>query len=144
MAGQTFVRDNMIPSGRPMTGSPAKFRKFSNSAAYSNNGASSITWDEGEGTQSDGPIGMILLSPLARGGGYFNSIYYTHSSFVGRCRKFRRVAVVGRRGQRHRFEVICSPSLPIQPPASPRKGAFSLSITGVVQADQFLEASTIC
>jgi len=48
------------------------------SQAYSNNGAIFITWDEGEG--EDGPIGMIVLSPLAKGGGYSNSIHYTHSS----------------------------------------------------------------
>ncbi len=34
------------------------------SAAYKNNGALFITWDEGEG-RSDGPIGMIALSPFA-------------------------------------------------------------------------------
>jgi len=48
------------------------------SQAYSNNGVIFITWDEGEG--GDGPIGMIVLSPLAKGGGYSNSIHYTHSS----------------------------------------------------------------
>jgi len=48
-----------------------------NSAAYRNNGALFITWDEGEG--SDGPIGMIALSPLAKQG-YTNSLAYTHSS----------------------------------------------------------------
>jgi hypothetical protein len=48
-----------------------------NSAAYKNNGALFITWDEGEG--SDGPIGLIALSPLARAG-YANTIHYTHSS----------------------------------------------------------------
>ena len=50
------------------------------SAAWSNCGALFITWDEGVGTAA--PIGMILLSPLARGGGYFNNLNYTHSSFV--------------------------------------------------------------
>ena len=50
-----------------------------NSAAYQNGGALFITWDEGA-SSSDGPIGMIVLSPLARGGGYFNNIHYTHSS----------------------------------------------------------------
>lgn len=49
-----------------------------NSAAYRNSGALFITWDEAIG--GDGPIGMIVLSPLARGGGYFNDIPYTHSS----------------------------------------------------------------
>ncbi len=50
------------------------------SAAYTQAGAIFIVWDEGEG--GDGPIGMIVLSPQARGGGYHNSIYYTHSSLL--------------------------------------------------------------
>lgn len=48
------------------------------SKAYQDGGAVLITWDEGEG--SDGPIGMIVLSPFAKGGGYHNEIRYTHSS----------------------------------------------------------------
>jgi PKD repeat protein len=48
------------------------------SQAYSNNGVIFITWDEGVG--SDGPIGLIVISPLARGGGYSNTLHYTHSS----------------------------------------------------------------
>ncbi|MGO9529327.1 MAG: alkaline phosphatase family protein, partial [Verrucomicrobiia bacterium] len=48
-----------------------------NSQAYSNNGVIFITWDQGQG--GDGPIGMIVLSPLAKAG-YSNTIYYTHSS----------------------------------------------------------------
>jgi hypothetical protein len=47
------------------------------SAAYAHNGALFITWDEGEG--SDGPIGMIVLSPLARGHGFTDTNHYTHS-----------------------------------------------------------------
>ncbi len=49
-----------------------------NSQAYQNGGVVFITWDEGEG--GDGPIGMIALSPDAKGGGYSNTIHYTHSS----------------------------------------------------------------
>ena len=49
-----------------------------NSSAYKNGGALFITWDEA-GT-GDGPIGMIVLSPFAKGGGYQNSIHYTHGS----------------------------------------------------------------
>jgi hypothetical protein len=48
------------------------------SQAYSNNGVIFVTWDEGEG--GDGPVGMIVLSPLAKGGGYTNTVHYTHSS----------------------------------------------------------------
>jgi hypothetical protein len=49
-----------------------------NSQAYKDGGVVFITWDEGEG--GDGPIGMIVLSPDAKGGGYANTIHYTHSS----------------------------------------------------------------
>ena len=48
------------------------------SRAYRDNGAVFITWDEGA-LGSDGPIGMIVLSPLAKVN-YANSIHYTHSS----------------------------------------------------------------
>lgn len=48
------------------------------SQAYKNNGALFITWDEGSGG-ADGPLGMIVISPLAKTN-YSNSIYYTHSS----------------------------------------------------------------
>ena len=44
-------------------------------------------WDEGEDSSpySDGPIGMFVLSPFAKGGGrsaYSNSIHYDHSSLL--------------------------------------------------------------
>jgi len=48
------------------------------SQAYANNGALFFLWDEGK--PGDGPIGMIVLSPRAKGGGYQNTIHYTHSS----------------------------------------------------------------
>jgi hypothetical protein len=48
------------------------------SSAYKNGGALFITWDEAE--TGDGPIGMIVLSPLAKGKGYNNKIHYTHGS----------------------------------------------------------------
>ncbi len=48
------------------------------SAAYKSGGAVFIAWDEG--AFSDGPIGMIVLSPFAKGNGYRNFIYYTHGS----------------------------------------------------------------
>jgi len=54
---------------------------LTNSAAYNNGGAIFITWDEGT-AHSDGPFGMIVLSPLARGHGYYNRIHYDHSSTV--------------------------------------------------------------
>ncbi len=48
------------------------------SKAYQEGGALFITWDEG--VRGDGPIGMIVLSPLAKGNGYSNDVGYTHGS----------------------------------------------------------------
>ncbi len=48
------------------------------SKAYKQGGVIFITWDEG--TNGDGPIGMLVLSPDAKGDGYSNTIHYTHSS----------------------------------------------------------------
>ena len=42
-------------------------------------GALLITWDESE-EGVDRPIGMLVLSPFAKGGGYAGTIPYTHSS----------------------------------------------------------------
>ena len=47
------------------------------SKAYQESGALLIMWDEGDG--SDGPIGMIVLSPFAKPN-YSNNVRYTHSS----------------------------------------------------------------
>jgi hypothetical protein len=60
--------------------------KILQSDAYKNNGLLIITWDEGA-SSSDGPIGMIVLSPLAKGGGYHNALHYTHSSTVRTLQK---------------------------------------------------------
>ncbi len=50
------------------------------SSAYKNGGAIFITWDESEGGEN--PIGMIVLSPLAKGNDYQGTKMYYHSSMV--------------------------------------------------------------
>jgi phospholipase C len=53
------------------------------SQAYKDGGVLFITWDEGVGRNGigdDGPLGMIVLSPFAKGNGYSNDIAYTHGS----------------------------------------------------------------
>ncbi|HEU5334527.1 MAG TPA: alkaline phosphatase family protein [Terriglobales bacterium] len=49
-----------------------------NSKAYREGGVVFITWDEA--ALADGPIGMVVVSPFAKGQGYANSIHYTHGS----------------------------------------------------------------
>ena len=50
------------------------------SPQYAAGGAIFITWDEGE-NDSDGPIGMLVLSPHAKRG-FASDEHYTHSSFL--------------------------------------------------------------
>jgi hypothetical protein len=51
-----------------------------NSQAYRDDGVVFITWDEAD--IGDGPVGMIVLSPLAKGDGYSNSIHYDHGALL--------------------------------------------------------------
>jgi len=51
------------------------------SAAYRRGGVLFITWDEGEGG-SDGPIGLLALSPSAKGHGDVSAARYTHSGLL--------------------------------------------------------------
>jgi hypothetical protein len=53
--------------------------KIQASAAYRDGGAIFVTWDEGEG--GNFPIGMIVLSPLAKAG-YVTRTPFSHSSFL--------------------------------------------------------------
>jgi hypothetical protein len=48
------------------------------SSAYRNNGLLIILFDEGG--VGDGPIPLLVLSPLAKSNGYTNYLYYTHGS----------------------------------------------------------------
>jgi phosphatidylinositol-3-phosphatase len=55
--------------------------KIMSSSAYTNNGAIFIVWDESQGTGSPS-IGLICLSPLAKGNGYASNVHFTHSSLL--------------------------------------------------------------
>jgi hypothetical protein len=49
------------------------------SEAYKRGGALILTWDEGF-DDADSNIGMVVVSPWAKGGGYHNKRFYTHGS----------------------------------------------------------------
>jgi len=116
--------------------------KILNSAAYSNNGALFITWDEGA-NGSDGPIGMIVLSPLARGGGYYNSIHYTHSSFVRTMQEIFGVSPwLGDAANATDLSDLFT-QFAINRASATSNGAFRLNVTGVVPArTNLVEVST--
>ena len=116
--------------------------KILNSAAYSNNGALFIIWDESEGG-SDQPIGMILLSPLARGVGYGNNIYYTHSSWLRTMQEMFGVSPwLGDAANAADLSDLFQP-LAIHSASVTTNGAFCLNVIGVrPSTTNFVEAST--
>ena len=93
VARYNFITPNLIHDGHNATAPnydalqqvdtwlASEVPKILQSAPYTNNGALFIIWDEGA-ADVDGPIGLILLSPLARGGGYGSPIPHTHSSMI--------------------------------------------------------------
>jgi hypothetical protein len=115
--------------------------KILNSATYSNNGALFIVWDEDE--SSDGPIGMILISPLARGGGYFNSIHYTHSSLVRTMQEIFGVSPwLGDAANATDLSDLFR-QITIRSADMTTNGAFCMNVTGVLPGTtNFVEAST--
>jgi hypothetical protein len=82
VARYNFITPNLCNCMHGGTGCPSANRilvgdtwlsneipRIMGSQAYSNNGAILITWDEGTANVG-GPFGTIVLSPLAKGGGY--------------------------------------------------------------------------
>jgi hypothetical protein len=116
--------------------------KILTSAAYSNNGAIFITGDEGEGG-CDGPIGMIVLSPLARGAGYGNGIPYTHSSFLRTMQEIFNVSPwLGDAANAADLSDLFM-QLTIQSAGLNTNGAFCLNVTGFLPGTtNFVETST--
>ena len=111
------------------------------SAAYTNDGAVFITWDEGP-DGSDGPIGLLLLSPLARGGGYFNCLHYTHSSLLRTMQEIFHVSPwLGDAANGDDLsDLFCR--LEICPAGGSTNGTLNFNITGVVpDQTHFVETS---
>jgi hypothetical protein len=78
MHGAIGCPSNLISAGDTWLSQQIPSLMASN--AYKNNGAIFITWDESEGGEF--PIGMIVLSPRAKGNGYQSTIRYYHSSML--------------------------------------------------------------
>lgn len=100
------------------------------SPAYRRGGALFITWDESE--TGDGPIGLLLLSPLGKGGGYCSTNYYTHSSLLRTLQESLHVGpLLGDAANAADLGDLFRP-----PPATTvvplAHGSFSLTATGLV------------
>lgn len=86
VAGYNFITPNLcndmhdcdIATGDRWLGDTVS--RIQASKAYQRAGVIFLTFDESEHGAS--PIGMVVLSPFAKGGGYSNNIRYTHSSLL--------------------------------------------------------------
>lgn len=85
VADYTFITpsqiDNMSASSSVALGDTwlaANLPTILNSPAYQSGGVVFITWDQP--ATPGAPVGMIVLSPNAKGGGYSSSVHYTHGS----------------------------------------------------------------
>ena len=116
-----------------------------NSPAYTNNGLVVIVWDEGAGT-SDGPIGCIVLSPLAKKN-YFNSIHYTHSSLLRTVQNIFNVRpYLGDAANATDLSDLFLPALPITAATFSSfqftGGKFQFNVTGTSGSKYIVQASS--
>ena len=107
--------------------------RIMNSQAYSNNGVIFLTWDESTLGPFNVPIGMIVISPLAKGHGYFNTNYYTHGSTLRTMQE-----VFGVRPFLHGASLVSSladlflPTIRLETPTVLGTGNFQFNVTGDV------------
>lgn len=77
------MHDSCAPSYNKVAQGDAWLAKYLpqilNSQVYREGGAV-LSWDEAD--IGDGPIGMIVLSPFAKGKGYSNSVHYDHGALL--------------------------------------------------------------
>jgi len=107
------------------------------SSAYANNGAILITWDESTLPPTQAPIGMIVISPLAKGGGYASTNHYTHASTLRTMQEIFGVrpflaaaATATSLGDLFRDDPVSRNNLRLMAGAAPANGQFQFTLTG--------------
>jgi len=124
--------------------------KIMQSRAYADNGAILITWDESTLPATQVPIGMIVISPLAKGGGYASTNHYTHASTLRTmqeifgARPFLAAAAAATSlGDLFRDEPASTNTRRLMPGAAPTNGQFQFTLTGTtVGTTNVIRAST--
>jgi hypothetical protein len=115
----------------------AEIPKIMQSPAYTNNGAILITWDESTLPATQVPIGMIVISRLAKGGGYANTNRYTHASTLRTMQEIFEVrpflagaASAVSLGDLFRDDPGLTNDLRLLTPLGPTNGRFQFTVTG--------------
>jgi len=118
--------------------------RIMNSAAYSNNGAIFITWDESDLPPRASPIGMIVLSPLAKGGGYSNTNFYNHASALRTTQEIFGVRpLLFAANSVDSLSDLFRPTIFLQTPLIQTNGQFQFTVRGVGSGKtNLIQAST--
>lgn len=116
------------------------------SSAYSNRGAIFLTWDESTlpGTPTI-PIGMIVTSPLAKGGGYAATNRYDHASTLRTMQEIFGVRqfLFGAAAAASLSDLF-QPTVNLSAPSIQTNGLFQFRITGDIQRKtNLIQASTV-
>jgi hypothetical protein len=116
----------------------AEIPNIMRSHAYSNNSAIFITWDESTLPPTQVPIGMILISPLAKGGSYTSTNHYTHASTLRTMQEIFGVrpflaaaATATSLGDLFRDDPVSTNNLRLMAGAAPTNGQFQFTLTGL-------------
>ena len=116
----------------------AEIPKLMQSPAYADNGAILITWDESTLPPAQVPIGMFVISPLAKGGGYVSTNRYTHASTLRTMQEIFGVrpflaaaATATSLGDLFRDDPMSTNNLRLMAGAAPTKGQFQFTLTGM-------------
>jgi hypothetical protein len=124
--------------------------KIMQSPAYANNGAILITWDESTLPPGPVPIGMVVLSPLAKGGGYASTNHYTHASTLRTMQEIFGVqpflgaaAAAASLSDLFRDDPVATNSLRLTAATAPTNGRFQFMLTGTTLGKtNVIQAST--
>ncbi len=116
----------------------AEIPKLMQSPAYADNGAILITWDESTLPPAQVPIGMIVISPLAKGGGYPSTNHYTHASTLRSMQEIFGVrpclaaaATATSLGDLFRDDPVSRNNLRLMAGAAQTNGQFQFTLTGL-------------
>jgi hypothetical protein len=128
----------------------AEIPKIMQSSAYADNGAILITWDESTLPPTQVPIGMIVISPLAKGRGYASTNHYTHASTLRTMQEIFGVrpflaaaATATSLADLFRDDPISTNTLRLIAAAAQTNGQFQLTLTGLTLGKtNVLRAST--
>ncbi len=105
--------------------------KILNSAAYQNNGAIIIAWDEGTANAA-GPYGTIVLSSWAKGGGYAISNRLDHTATFRTLQEIFEVPLLYAAKTGPNLSDLFKPAIELSGPALISNQTFSFATDGLV------------